>query len=304
MRKALDAATAQGLGRDVAILYNNLAESTWLAEGPRRYLELAGEGSHFARRRGIVEVALGLGAATVGALTDLGSLEQAMSLAEELAHRLEETGNVLTLLEVRSAQLRALSIRGELEAAATLGQWVAERAHQIAHPHVLAFAYPPAAAIRVARGDIPGARALLADLSNADSAREAAPYAANLAGAIRAALAADAPGLAAGLADALEPRHPLQQHAAVTARALLAEQRGQHAEAARLFADGAGRWEQFEMPWERAQALLGQGRCLLALGQPAAVPLHAARDTFASLSARPALTDVDRLLAQATTATA
>jgi hypothetical protein len=240
----------------------------------------------------------------VVALTDLGSLDQAMSLAEELARRLEETGNVLALLEVRSAQLRALSMRGELEAAAALGQWVAERARQIAHPHVLAFAYPPAAALRAARGDAPGARALLAELSNASPAREVASYAANLASAIRAALAADAPGLAVGLANALEPRHQLQQHAVVTARALLAEHRGQHAEAASLFADAAGRWEQFEMPWERAQALLGQGRCLLALGQPATVPLRAARDIFASLSAGPVLTGVDRLLAQATTATA
>ena len=92
----------------------------------------------------------------------------------------------------------------------------------------------------------------------------------------------------------------------VTARALLAEHHGQHAEAAALFADAAGRWEQFEVPWEHAQALLGQGRCLLALRQPAEArqPLRTARDIFTTLGARPALTEVDRLLAQATAATA
>ena len=57
---------------------------------------------------------------------------------------------------------------------------------------------------------------------------------------------------------------------------------------------------------EQAQALLGQSRCLLALGQPsdALQALRTARDIFATLGARPALSDVDRLLAQATAASA
>jgi hypothetical protein len=92
----------------------------------------------------------------------------------------------------------------------------------------------------------------------------------------------------------------------VTARALLDEQRGQHAEAATLFTDAAERWDLFEMPWEHAQALLGQGRCLLALARPAQArePLRTAREVFAALGARPALTEIDRLLAQATAVTA
>ena len=124
--------------------------------------------------------------------------------------------------------------------------------------------------------------------------------------AVRAALAAGAPDLAAELAGALQPRYPLEQHAMVTARALLAEHHGQHAEAAALFATAAGRWKRFEVPWEHAQALLGQGRCQLALGQPAEArePLRTAREIFSSLGARPALAEVDRLLVQATAATA
>jgi hypothetical protein len=73
-----------------------------------------------------------------------------------------------------------------------------------------------------------------------------------------------------------------------------------------LFADAAARWETFEVPWEQAQALLGQGRCLLMLARAAEArePLRTARDIFSSLGARPALAEVDRLLAQATAATA
>jgi tetratricopeptide (TPR) repeat protein len=209
------------------------------------------------------------------------------------------------LLKVRSAQLWALHVHGDHEAAAVLGQWVAEHARAYADPEDLAASYPAAAAVRLAQGDPPGARTLLAELSNAHAAWTNT-YAANLATAMRAALAAGAPELAAGLAGALQPRQPLQQHAAVTAQALLAEHHGQHAEAAALFTAAAGRWEKFEVPWERAQALLGQGRCLLSLGQlaEARAPLHTARAIFATLRAKPALADVDRLLAQATTATA
>jgi len=236
------------------------------------------------------------------ALAELGSLEEAMGLAGELAPRLEEAGEVNHLLEVRSAQAWALSVRGEPAAAAALGQWIAERAREYARPEMLAIAYPPAAALRVAHGDAPGARAVLAELSKVHSASGWAPYAANLGGAVRAALAAGAPELAAELAGAVQPSHPLQQHAVITARALLAEQRGQHAEAAGLFADAAARWEQFEVPWERAQALLGQGRCLLALRRPAGArqPLTVAREIFASLGAKPVLADACQLLAQAT----
>jgi tetratricopeptide (TPR) repeat protein len=305
MRTALAAATAQGLGRDVTILYLNLSEATWLVEGLRQRLGLAREGARFAKRRGIDEMALWLDTETAAALADLGALQEAMSLAGELALRLEETGSILSLLLVRSTQLSALTKRGEQEAAAALEQWVVQHAREYARPDPLALAYPPAAALRVAQGDAPGARVLLAELGQAHVAWTTA-YPANLATAIRAALAAGAPDLAAELAGALQPRYPLEQHAMVTARALLAEHPGQHAEAAALFATAAGRWKRFEVPWEHAQALLGQGRCQLALGQPAEArePLRTAREIFSSLGARPALAEVDRLLVQATAATA
>jgi class 3 adenylate cyclase/tetratricopeptide (TPR) repeat protein len=302
LRRALAMANDQGLGRDAALLYNNLAEDTWLVDGPRQRLELAREGSRFASRRGIEDFALALDAIAVAALADLGALDEAMSLAGELAPRLEEAGAVIDLQVVRSAQLCVLLVRGEHAAADALGQWVTEHARQSANPEILATAYPPAAALRVAHGDVSGARALLAELSNAHPAPAFSPYAANLASAVRTALAAAAPGLAAGLADAVEPRYPLQQHAVTTARALLAEQRGHQAEAAGLFADATERWERFEMPWEQAQALLGRGRCLLTLARPteAREPLATAQEIFASVGAAPGLADVGPLLAQAT----
>ena len=76
-----------------------------------------------------------------------------------------------------------------------------------------------------------------------------------------------------------------------------------HAEAAALYAEAAERWREFGNVPERAYALLGQGRCLAALGQPEAQePLREARELFASMGYRPALAETDALLEQTTAA--
>jgi hypothetical protein len=56
----------------------------------------------------------------------------------------------------------------------------------------------------------------------------------------------------------------------------------------------------------RAHALLGQGRCLTALGQPAEATraLVQAREIFDTLKAAPALAETDALLDQASALTA
>ena len=68
------------------------------------------------------------------------------------------------------------------------------------------------------------------------------------------------------------------------------------------YADAAQRWQTFGVVPEQAFALLGQGRCLVALGHmtEAAQPLRLARDIFQELQAAPALAETDALLRQAT----
>jgi len=180
-----------------------------------------------------------------------------------------------------------------------------EHAREGAEPQFLAHAFPPAAALRGHAGRAVDALALLAELERTPHIREEANYAAELPGAVRTALAAGDPDLAARLAEGLEPVYPLHEHALTSARALLAEHRGAHAEAAELFADAAERWEGFEVPWERAQALLGQGRSLLALGRSSESigALREARDVFATLGAVPAVAETDALLAEASALT-
>ena len=92
-------------------------------------------------------------------------------------------------------------------------------------------------------------------------------------------------------------------HRAVRAygEALVEEARGEPEAAAAGFADAADLWHGVGVPYEEAQALLGQGRCLVALGRApeAAAPLAAAREIFARLGATPALAETDEWLATA-----
>ena len=143
------------------------------------------------------------------------------------------------------------------------------------------------------------ARALLAELDAIAGTRADEVDAGELPGLVRIALALGDTALAASLAEGVEPLTPLHQHALAACRAQLAEAAGDHADAARLHAEAAERWRGFGNVPERAYALLGQGRCLRALDDPAAERLLAeARELFRSIGYKPALTETEALLAQ------
>jgi len=136
----------------------------------------------------------------------------------------------------------------------------------------------------------------------APHAREPAPtsHVVNLPGLVRCALALHDQELAARLTEGIEPRTPLADHALCATRAALTEAAGDPAEAAALYAGAAERWATLGDVPERAHALLGHGRCLLADGQTdAELPLAQAHDLFASMGYNPALAETESLLARA-----
>jgi hypothetical protein len=85
--------------------------------------------------------------------------------------------------------------------------------------------------------------------------------------------------------------------ALATARAVAAEASGDLTEAAGRYAECARVWLSYGSIPERGHALLGEGRCRLALGEDEAVDrLHAARDVFEALGATPMIRRADALL--------
>ena len=307
-RRALEAALAQGLGRETAVLYYNLASDLGRAEGPRAQLELARQGAAFAERRAIAEWVQPLQAGALQALADLGLSEEARTLTAKLLNDPGSATDRIAQLDVLAAEARWSARRGEFSQTRS-SEWVEQavkEARESGEPQWLATTLVLAALARPGAGDARGAAALLAELEQVPNVWHTTEYMPSLPDIVRIAIAAGEPDLAARFADGLEPVYPLDQDAVMTARALLAEQRGQHAEAAALFAGAAHRWEQFEMPFEHAQALLGLGRCLLSLSRPAEAlePLQTAREIFASLGAAPAITETDKCLARAISLTA
>ena len=161
---------------------------------------------------------------------------------------------------------------------------------------MVVFALAPAAAAAARRRPPERASALLAELEQTAGARETPYYARQLAAMVRTALAAGDPALAKRLADGLEPRYPLDEHALCAARAQLAEHAGDHADAATLYAEAAA----LAGVRERARARPCPPRPgpLPARPRPsrAEEPLHEARDLFASMGYKPALAETEALL--------
>src|SRR6266542_2945354 len=247
---------------------------------------------------GLVEPAGVLNANCSALLAELGRTEEALARAGQLAAVAEASGDDFILLEHRSVELANRFARGEREEVRLAVDWLIEAGRALGTAEMIVVALSPAAAALAAE-EPERASALLAELEQVAGARKTPYYARELAAMVRTALAAGDSALAKRLAHRLEPRYPLDEHALCAARAQLAEHAGEHPDAAALYAEAAVRWEQFGNVPERALALLGEGRCLAALGRPEAQePLRQARNLFASMGYKPVLAETDALLEQ------
>jgi class 3 adenylate cyclase/tetratricopeptide (TPR) repeat protein len=302
MRQALSLAIDQGEGRSAAVVYNNLSVQVWVYEGPQAALDLLREGIEFSQRRGLSEIAEIMAGAQTSIAAELGHTDQALTDAARVADQLENAGDI-NFTEPRSLQLRLLAERGQHDQAPS-PEAILKTARDSGEPQDIAMAVAAAAPLLHAQANPEQARLLLHELDQNIANRSDPYYAIVLPGLIRCALALDDPNLAASLLDGVPSTTPLQDHAVTSSQAQLAEANGNCEEAATLFADAAERWHKFGNVPEQAYALLGQGGCLRALGDPAAeAPLLEARELFASMGFRPALAETDVLLAESQPAT-
>jgi class 3 adenylate cyclase len=299
MERALSLLIEQGAGNDAAILRNNLAIARYPLEGPAGSLADFEQGIAFCEQRGLTSEVQALEADCPGLLVELGRAEEALERAGALAAAVESSGGTWALVWVRALELGTHLARGESEAAPGLTDWLVETARTHATSDVTVEVLAPAAAARLAGAEPDQARALLTEIEQTPGARNVPYYSRQLGAMLRTALAADDPDLAKQLTEGLEPLLPLREHALCAARAQLTEHAGAYAEAATLYAEAAARWQQFGNVPEHAYALLGEGRCLFALDDPAAhEPLTQARELFTSMGYRPALAETETLFAQ------
>jgi class 3 adenylate cyclase len=303
MERAHTLLVESGAGRDASVQQNNLAIARYPLDGPARSLKVFEDGIAFCEQRGLVDSAAQLEANNPGLLVELGRPDEALARAGRLAAELEARGDTHDLLELRAVELASRVDQGD-QGSRTAADWLIETGRQIGAADTSVFALA-AAALRLAEEAPDETRALLAEVEQIEGSRGTPYYARQLAAMARTALATGDEPLARRLADGLEPSYPLNEHALCATRAQLLEHAEDHADAATLYAESAARWQEFGNVPERAYALLGQGRSLLALNRPEAEePLRTARDLFAAMGYKPALAETEALLEQVAAAPA
>jgi len=299
-QQAIRLASSEGKAHNVAVFHNNYGLALWLFDGPVAALDVLQAGIVYANPRGLTDITDLLEGTSLSLLFDTGRHEEALELAAGLANHFEATGNLVDLTEARAVQTRIHTLRGDAQPAADWLGRLESGPRETGFPQAIVFGFAPAAAAHAALGDLAAATALLAEVDTTFGTRENSYYPGWLPSMVRTALHVGDIPLAERLTSGVESRTPYAEHALVAANAALAEARGDHWAAA-AYADAAARWDHFGVIPEHAYALLGQGRCLIADGQPAAAApvLRQARTVFERLQAAPALKETDDLLRRA-----
>jgi tetratricopeptide (TPR) repeat protein len=224
-----------------------------------------------------------------------GRWDEALSAYRQGGAEPEAAGEAWGSLERQTQLALVLTYRGERQAAEEMISGCLPLARE--QGQSLADTLIAVAAVEVDR-DEECARSCLEELSSLLDPAFAFFSVLDLPDVLRLARAVDARVVAEEVTCWIPTGLPTQQCVRTYADALLAEMRGDHEAAASGFAAAAARWHDFGMPYEEAQALLGRGRCLVALGRAAEAiaPLDDSREIFARLGAKPALAEVGSLL--------
>jgi class 3 adenylate cyclase/tetratricopeptide (TPR) repeat protein len=296
VRRALELAKAQGLGREVDVIHFNLADAVGSLSGPAEKLELDREGFAMAVGRGDAEFAMSFRQAIVSALTDLGSWDEALTLAESVKEDLERASEFWDLADLENNIAIIHEHRGDLATASGLVEHALQTLRETSDPQLLISALTTAAAIEAARGAPEDAVGFLEELAAVPFM--AGEWARVLPQAVRTAVPFDI-SLAERLIAGQRELPGAHTFALRSARGALAEVTGDLERAIDEFGRASEGWTSFGMPYEAAQAFMGLGRCLKELGriEEASEMLRTASATFGELRAIPAHTEATALLA-------
>ena len=294
LRNALAALVAEGRSRDAAIVYVNAGGFLAPYEAPESVHAFTEEGLDFAVRRGMEETANMLRFNWASTLFDSGEWAPALDAVERLVDETPED-QLMLRLTITGMRVHMLVLMGRADEAEQDAAWLERRSEEMGAEWFMDGATRCVIEVLAATGRSDEAVKRLADLLNHERSPGTKGDELEFPWMLRVAVGQGEAWLAERMLSGLELDVPLLVHIRVAGRALLAEHGGDHECAAESFADAASRWHEFGVPYEEGHALLGQGRCLVALGRApeAAAPLAAAREIFARLGARPALEETD-----------
>ena len=299
LRAALELGLELGAGYDTAVVYNNLIEPLWLSQGPAVALDTCQEAIGFTERRGLGEGTAWIRTATLVPLLDLGRWAEAVETADAVIAWERDHGGQYMSEMASQVKARVLLWRGELDAARVLVRELLPRARSIDELQLLVPALALAAAVELAAGQHRAARVLVEEVQRLAGDRGGGRWylGQHVADLVRVCVGLGQPATAAALAAQAHDGVARNRHGLLTARAVLAEADGALDQAAPAYDAAAAGWAGYGHQLERARALLGAGRCLLALGRPGArLRLQDARGALAALHAEPLLAEADAAL--------
>ena len=298
LRRAIVLAVEQGRSRDASVFQNNLSEALRFYDGPAAALEVGRDAVEFCRRRGVAEQERYIAAQLPSDLVEIGRPIEALAESDAITAALSATGAV-GRIHVLVVRLRILTEQGHTTRADADAEELVDAVRETGELQHLTLGLAAAALRLTARGQHDDALALLRELDRTPRIHADVNFAATLPELTRCALAAGDAALAGRLAAGVEPLTRRHATALCAARAQLTEASSDPRTAAALFAEAAEGWRDLGIVPERAYALLGQGRCRVAVGDPTArTVLLEARDLFASLGYQPAIAQTDSLLGE------
>jgi tetratricopeptide (TPR) repeat protein len=298
LREALRRSLELGHSIEAINTYNNLGDAVWFTEGPARGLEIFGDGLALADRRGATWDVMWIANSMMWPLFEAGRWDELLDQSDQLMRRDLEQGGSQIGVNSATMQEMVLVYRGETDrAAALMAEWL-PRARLVEDPQMLLPALTAAALLERGRGDIEGSMTLISEM--AELARGVSGSYGALAAleAARLCIAAGRVDMARSMLDGRGWTSARSRHVALSGEALLAEAGVDLGTAVAGYGRAERAWREFGNVFELGQALLGRGRCLIALGgaEEAREPLEAAREVFESLRARPLIEETDGLL--------
>lgn len=299
LAEAITLGTDAGHGRFVGIFYYNLASVMPLFRGPAAAAEAIRQGMTYCDATGQTAVSLTLAIGRLEPLIRMGALTEVLTTVDQLTPALEAADDQQDLLQLRATWVQALVLQGRAGQATHLLDWMVATGRDMSAPEYAVDGEGAAALAHAASGRPDPAVALFNDLVHRPDVGLTPNGTCQLPSWVRTLVDLGEPGLAQRLAANLSTTNPLTQHVHIATGATLAEARGDHFTALAAYTDTAQRMHDFTVYVEEAFALLGQGRCLLALDRPeeAVRVLEKARAMFTKMDARPTLTEIESLFA-------
>ena len=292
--RALDVAAAQGLGDEFMNMQYNHVRAVMDFKGPAAAAEAGARLLESARRRGDEDMAVKARHRLMMTHYWSGDWEAASEEARALEGELRAGDDGWTLWTLRITEGLLFSYVGRPEAVASYLDTMVTKGREFGGGRVGQLA--SAAVVYAAMGETQTACGLVAEAVK----RQPGDWRGWATDMGRVARSAGDEELTARTVPSVPEGVPLNRHLLSTCRAMVAEVRGNRESARVAYAEAASGWHDFGMLHEEAEALLGQSRCLVALGRPteAAASLARARTIFVRLGAKPALAETDVVLAR------